>query len=98
MIYGIAAARRAKGIRWLGLGIALAQDAKTVLQNVTKTIGDVKSIQFSGTGHLAAVGQLWGMPSPSTLPIAKPSCVVIIGRLPSSPSREVAARLQGLFE
>jgi glyoxylase-like metal-dependent hydrolase (beta-lactamase superfamily II) len=45
-------------------GIALAQDAKTVLQNATKVIGDVKSIQFSGTGHLAAVGQAWNPTSP----------------------------------
>ena len=44
--------------------IALAQDAKTVLQNATKVIGDVKSIQFSGTGHLAAVGQAWNPTSP----------------------------------
>ena len=33
-------------------GVVLAQDAKTVLQNATKAMGDVKSIQFSGTGHL----------------------------------------------
>jgi glyoxylase-like metal-dependent hydrolase (beta-lactamase superfamily II) len=45
-------------------GIALALDAKTVLQNATKVIGDVKSIQFSGTGHLAAVGQAWNPTSP----------------------------------
>ena len=45
-------------------GIALGQDAKTVLQNATKVIGDVKSIQFSGTGHLAAVGQAWNPTSP----------------------------------
>jgi glyoxylase-like metal-dependent hydrolase (beta-lactamase superfamily II) len=48
----------------LGAGIALAQDAKTVLQNATKAMGDVKSIQFSGTGHLAAVGQAWNPTSP----------------------------------
>jgi glyoxylase-like metal-dependent hydrolase (beta-lactamase superfamily II) len=45
-------------------GVALAQDAKTVLQNATKAIGDVKSIQFSGTGHLSAVGQAWNPTSP----------------------------------
>ena len=45
-------------------GIALAQDAKTVLQNATKAMGDVKSIQFSGTGHLSAVGQAWNPTSP----------------------------------
>src|ERR1700693_6121969 len=44
--------------------IAAAQDAKTVLQNATKAMGDVKSIQFSGTGHLSAVGQAWNPTSP----------------------------------
>jgi glyoxylase-like metal-dependent hydrolase (beta-lactamase superfamily II) len=38
-------------------GIASAQDAKTVLQSATKAMGDVKSIQFSGTGHLDQLGQ-----------------------------------------
>jgi len=38
-------------------GIAPAQDANSVLQSATKTMGDVKSIQFSGTGHLSQVGQ-----------------------------------------
>ena len=37
--------------------IASAQDAKSVLQSATKTMGDVKSIQFSGTGHLSQLGQ-----------------------------------------
>jgi hypothetical protein len=45
-------------------GVALAQDAKSVLQNATKAMGDVKSIQFSGTGHLSAVGQAWNPTSP----------------------------------
>jgi glyoxylase-like metal-dependent hydrolase (beta-lactamase superfamily II) len=45
-------------------GIALAQDAKAVLQKATQAMGDVKSIQFSGTGHLAAVGQAWNPTSP----------------------------------
>jgi glyoxylase-like metal-dependent hydrolase (beta-lactamase superfamily II) len=44
--------------------IAAAQDAKTVLQNATKAMGDVKSIQYSGTGHLSAVGQAWNPTSP----------------------------------
>ena len=48
----------------LAAGIATAQDAKTVLQNATKAMGDVKSIQFSGTGHLSAVGQAWNPTSP----------------------------------
>jgi len=38
-------------------GVAAAQDAKTVVQNATKAMGDVKSIQFSGTGHNGALGQ-----------------------------------------
>ena len=40
-------------------GIASAQDAKSVLQSATKTMGDVKSIQFSGTGHLSQLGQAY---------------------------------------
>lgn len=38
-------------------GIASAQDAKSVLQSATKAMGDVKSIQYSGTGHLDQLGQ-----------------------------------------
>src|SRR5258708_33809007 len=37
--------------------ISSAQDAKSVLQSATKTMGDVKSIQYSGTGHLSQLGQ-----------------------------------------
>jgi len=44
--------------------VGQAQDAKTVLQNATKAMGDVKSIQYSGTGHLSAVGQAWNPTSP----------------------------------
>jgi glyoxylase-like metal-dependent hydrolase (beta-lactamase superfamily II) len=40
-------------------GAASAQDAKTVLVNATKVMGDVKSIQFSGTGHNDALGQAY---------------------------------------
>src|SRR6202165_817065 len=49
--------------------IAAAQDAKIVLQNATNAMGDVKSIQFSGTGHLSALGQAWNptYPWPETL-------------------------------
>src|SRR5579864_4424637 len=39
------------------VGVAAAQDAKTVVENATKAMGDVKSIQFSGTGHNGALGQ-----------------------------------------
>ena len=45
-------------------GAALAQDAKAVLQTATKAMGDVKSIQYSGTGHLSQVGQAWNPTSP----------------------------------
>jgi len=42
------------------LGLCLstrAQDAKTVLQSATKAMGDVKSIQYSGSGQLGILGQ-----------------------------------------
>jgi glyoxylase-like metal-dependent hydrolase (beta-lactamase superfamily II) len=48
----------------LGSVAASAQDAKAVLENATKAMGDVKSIQFSGTGHLSALGQAWNPSSP----------------------------------
>ena len=41
------------------MGVASAQDAKTVIQNAQKTIGDVNSIQYSGTGKLGGMGQSW---------------------------------------
>jgi len=41
----------------LCVGAASAQDAKTVLQGAQKAMGDVSSIQYSGTGHLNAYGQ-----------------------------------------
>src|SRR3984957_4639403 len=43
----------------LGAGIASAQDAKTVIQNAQKTIGDVNSIQYSGSGTAGGLGQNW---------------------------------------
>jgi len=36
---------------------AMAQDAKTVLQNASKAMGDVNSIQYSGSGHFGTLGQ-----------------------------------------
>jgi glyoxylase-like metal-dependent hydrolase (beta-lactamase superfamily II) len=48
----------------LWAGIVSAQDAKTVLQAATKAMGDVKSIQFSGTGHNNALGQAYSPNSP----------------------------------
>ncbi len=41
-----------------------AQDAKTALQAASKAMGDVKSIQYSGTGHLYALGQAFSPTSP----------------------------------
>ena len=41
-----------------------AQDAKSVLQSATKAMGDVKSIQYSGTGQLGIVGQAYSPSSP----------------------------------
>ena len=41
-----------------------AQDAKTVLQSATKAMGDVNSIQFSGTGQLGILGQAYSPSSP----------------------------------
>jgi len=41
----------------LVIGMASAQNTKTVLQNATEAMGDVKSIQFSGTGHYFTLGQ-----------------------------------------
>jgi glyoxylase-like metal-dependent hydrolase (beta-lactamase superfamily II) len=40
-------------------GAASAQDAKTVLQAAQKAMGDVTSIQYSGTGHINSFGQAW---------------------------------------
>ena len=48
----------------LAAGSALAQDAKTIVQNAINAMGDVKSIQFSGTGHLASLGQAYNATSP----------------------------------
>lgn len=40
-------------------GMAAAQDAKSVLQAAQKAMGDVTSIEYSGTGHLNFFGQAW---------------------------------------
>jgi glyoxylase-like metal-dependent hydrolase (beta-lactamase superfamily II) len=37
--------------------VASAQDAKTTIQNAQKTIGDVNSIRYSGTGKAGGLGQ-----------------------------------------
>jgi hypothetical protein len=74
-------------------GVALAQDAKAVLQNATKAMGDVKSIQFSGTGHLSAVGQAWNPTSPWPETIVKSYTKTI--DYGSQPSREELVRNEG---
>jgi len=74
-------------------GVARAQDAKTVLQNATKTMGDVKSIQFSGTGHLSAVGQAWNPTSPWPETIVKSYTKTI--DYGSQSSREELVRNEG---
>ena len=49
----------------LGLSCSVsAQNAKSILQSATKTMGDVKSIQYSGTGHLGTLGQAYSPTSP----------------------------------
>jgi glyoxylase-like metal-dependent hydrolase (beta-lactamase superfamily II) len=49
-------------------GVVSAQDAKTVLQDAQKVMGNVTSIQYSGTGHIFSFGQAWKPddPWPST--------------------------------
>jgi glyoxylase-like metal-dependent hydrolase (beta-lactamase superfamily II) len=44
--------------------VSSAQDVKKVIQNAEKTIGDVQSIQFSGTGKAGGLGQDWGPNTP----------------------------------
>src|ERR1700686_2595338 len=46
-------------IFFLCAGASSAQDAKTVLQAAQKAMGDVTSIQYSGTGHINSFGQAW---------------------------------------
>src|SRR5207302_2277092 len=58
----------AVGKRYLGFALvfglllglcfsASGQDAKSVLQSASKAMGDVKSIQYSGTGQFGILGQ-----------------------------------------
>jgi hypothetical protein len=42
----------------------MAQDAKTVIHKAEKALGDVKSIRYSGTGKLGAVGMNWNTTGP----------------------------------
>jgi len=53
---------------FLCAGLASAQDAKSVLAAAQKAMGEVTSIQYSGSGHLDFFGQAWtpNAPWPST--------------------------------
>ena len=53
---------------FLYAGASSAQDAKAVLQAAQKAMGDVTSIQYSGSGHIFSFGQAWAPngPWPST--------------------------------
>ena len=44
-------------------GLAMAQDARSILQAAARTMGavDMETIQFSGTGWFANVGQSYGL-------------------------------------
>jgi len=48
----------------LTAGAAFSQDANAVIQRAQKAMGDVKSIRYSGTGHLGAVGMNWNATAP----------------------------------
>lgn len=58
--------------RWITLAVLLAgwatvvsaQDARRVIQNAEKTMGDVQSIQYSGTGKMGGLGQDWAPNTP----------------------------------
>src|ERR1700730_4478719 len=61
-LLGGAMTRKFTGLLTLVLVVPLslaAQDAKTLLQAASKAMGDVKSIQYSGSGHLYALGQAY---------------------------------------
>jgi glyoxylase-like metal-dependent hydrolase (beta-lactamase superfamily II) len=38
-------------------GLGCSPNASSILQNATQAMGDVKSVQYSGTGHLSSLGQ-----------------------------------------
>src|SRR5437016_1382993 len=48
----------------LGSGLANAQDAKAVLDGVSKAMGDVKSLQYGGSGAYFAFGQAFAPGAP----------------------------------
>jgi len=77
----------------VGVQIAAAQDAKTVLQDAAKAMGDVKSIQFSGTGHLAALGQAWNPSAPWPASVMKSYTRIV--NYDSKSAREELVRNEG---
>jgi hypothetical protein len=48
----------------LTAGQAFAQDANTVIRRAEEAMGNVKSIRYSGAGHLGAVGMNWNPTAP----------------------------------
>ena len=46
------------------VGSAFGEDAGAVIKRAQQAMGDVKSIRYSGTGHLGAVGMNWNPTSP----------------------------------
>jgi len=48
----------------LTAGSAFAQDANAVIRRAQTAMGDVKSIRYSGTGHLGSVGMNWNPTAP----------------------------------
>jgi hypothetical protein len=49
---------------FLGASAAAALDAKAVIRNAQKVMGDVASLRYSGTGKLGAVGMNWNPSGP----------------------------------
>ena len=55
----------------LGAATASAQDAKTVIQKAQKAMGDVNSIQYSGTGKAGGSGRTGARTCPGTSPTSR---------------------------
>ena len=60
----------------LTVGSAAAQDAKTVLQAASKAMGanNLKTIQITGTGYIAGVGQSYSANDDWPTSYARPGC------------------------
>ena len=48
----------------LAAGSAAAEDANALIRRAQKTMGEVKSLRYAGTGHMGAVGMNWNPTSP----------------------------------